>query len=72
MALNDTQLDTDLTTLFDATIGSAGSADDAKRAFIVGLRNAIKAYVKSGQIVYTNGLSAGSTPVAGTFNGRIQ
>jgi hypothetical protein len=72
MALNDTQLDTDLGLLFDATINSSGSAADARHDFIIGLRDAIKAYVKSGQIVYTNGLTAGTTPVAGTFNGRIQ
>lgn len=72
MSLNKPQLKQDLNLLYDGTIGSEGDAEAAKVEFIDRLADAIEAYVKSAEIKYINGLTAGANPVVGTFNGNLQ
>jgi hypothetical protein len=40
--------------------------------FATRLSDAIDVYVKGAKIVYTSGLTAGSNPVVGTFNGNLE
>ena len=71
MALNDEQLKTDLKALYDATKASTDAAT-AEQDFINALALAIKNYVLSASIIYTGGLDADGTAVAGTFEGNLQ
>jgi hypothetical protein len=40
--------------------------------FLTAFVAALEAYVKSAQIIYTDGLTAGPNPVTGIFNGNLE
>ena len=71
MSLNKPQLEIDLGNLFDSTLTGNGSAADAKLAFVTTLATIIDDYVKSAQVNYISGLSAGANIVTGEFNHTI-
>lgn len=72
MSLNKPQLENDLRALFDATLDSDTSEQQAKDAFIQGLANIIDGYIKTAKIKYTGGLVAPNGSVTGTINHTIE
>jgi len=71
MSLNLAGLKTDLKAVYDATKVDAGDPATQEQNFINGLATAIDTYVKTAQINYTGGLTAGSNTVVGTFGGDL-
>lgn len=67
MSLNLSQLESDLTNLFENAKNGSSEAD-----FIKGLATAIDNYVKTGELSYTGGLVAPNGTVTGTINGNIK
>ncbi|UOE47974.1 hypothetical protein MTO98_26545 [Mucilaginibacter sp. SMC90] len=72
MSLNTAQLKTDLKEVYTATYLATGSRDEALDAFIDAFTDKLEAYVKTAQVIYTDGLTAGAYPVVGTFNGEVR
>lgn len=73
MALDKPTLIADLSTAYDDTKVAAVDAETAKANFVNAIADAIERYVKSAQIVYTDGLvSATGGAVTGTFNGELE
>lgn len=72
MSLNTAQLKSDLMKVYTDTYETTGNRDEALEAFIGAMCDKLETYVKSAQIIYDNGLTAGSNPVIGTFNGRLE
>ncbi|QTE37239.1 hypothetical protein J3L18_29730 [Mucilaginibacter gossypii] len=72
MSLNTAQFKADLKEVYTATYQSTGSRDDALDAFIDAFADKVEAYIKTAEVVYTSGLTAGANPVVGTFNGEVR
>jgi len=72
MSLNTAQLKVDLKEVYTATYQQTGSRDEALDAFIDAFADKLEAYIKTAQVVYIDGLTAGSYPVVGTFNGEVR
>ncbi|WP_121812800.1 hypothetical protein [Mucilaginibacter kameinonensis] len=72
MSLNTAKLKTDLKEVYTATYEATGSRDAALDAFIDAFADKFEDYIKTAEIVYTNGLTAGTNPVVGIFNGELR
>jgi hypothetical protein len=72
MSLNTVQLKADLKALCETSQTGTGTAADNLEAYLNALVAALDAFVKSGQVVYIDGLTAGPYPVTGTYNGDIE
>lgn len=71
MALNKTTLETAIKSAFKSMKDADGDEEKGLDTFCSKLAEAMDAYVKSAQIVYTSGLSAPNGPVSGVFNGNL-
>lgn len=68
MALDKTTLKNTIITLLNDMMTKE---TDSVEEYATRLSDAIDEYVKGAKINYTTGLTAGSTPVTGTFNGSL-
>ena len=69
MSLNKEQLKIDIVTVLTALMAKeeVGIED-----FAEGISEAVDKFVKTADIKYTSGLTAGSTAVTGNFNGQLE
>lgn len=72
MSLNVNQLEEDLGSLYDDTLGDQGDAATARQVFVHRLAVIIDAYVKSAKVVYVDGLVAPNGAVTGAINHTIE
>lgn len=69
MALDKQRLKNEIAALLtDMMLREQNSIDE----FATRLSDAVDVFVKTADIVYTDGLSAPNGPVTGTFNGNLQ
>lgn len=71
MALNKTTLEAAIKNAFKSMKDAGGDEEQGLNTFCSKLAEAMDAYVKSAQIVYTSGLTAPNGPVSGVFNGNL-
>lgn len=72
MSLNTVKLKQDLKDLYEASQNDTGTAEENLEAFLSAFVTALEGFVKSGAVIYIDGLTAGANPVVGTFNGKIE
>ncbi|WPU98378.1 hypothetical protein SNE26_20340 [Mucilaginibacter sp. cycad4] len=72
MSLNTSGFKADLKEVYTRTYEASGDKDAALDAFIDAFADKLEAYIRTADILYNNGLTAGSAPVTGTFNGHLQ
>ena len=72
MALNTDALKEDLKAAYELARNSESDGEDSLNQFCGAIALAFEKYVKTAQVVYTQGLLAPNGPVTGTFNHTIQ
>jgi hypothetical protein len=72
MSLNTSEFKQELKAVYTDTLTTTGSSDAALDAFLDAFTVKLEAYIKTAQVVYTNGLTAGPYLVTGTFNGKVE
>lgn len=71
MALNATRLKNAIKAAYVTAQAVDTNREDGLEAFAAALATAIVDEIKELQITYVNGLTAGATPVTGTFNDTL-